>query len=396
VTVLALLAYAPVGRAAPTAAPTIHPIFAAVPEVPRADEAQRLFAGAVAQYKLGPVEVLDAPGPPAPRALELFQAGREHWEKKRFAEAQAALDGAVAEVVSSGAAGLDTAQLTDLFLYQGMAAQKADWKDVPKPLTEITPALAKQAYLRAATLNPDRLMPPRQFPPLALESWRLATAEISRQPRGSILVHAPASALVAVDGGPLRAGTLPAADLHYGDHFIRVEDPGRRPWTTVVPLGMALLEIDVPEMQALTVADGEAAAHALRQGAAFALLAELWPGRPARLELRLIDARTGQRRDATVLPFPGEPDAIVAAVMRFDELGRKARFGEENSVPAEPRGIGDFAVAPVPAATVSDKPRFADDPGGWARARWPLLSAIGVAVAATIVLGVMVAHNDGK
>jgi hypothetical protein len=382
------------GLAAPTGA-TMHPIFAAVPDAPRADEAHKLFAGAVAQYKLGPVEVIDAPGPPAPRAAELLRTGREAVEKKRFADALTALNAAAAEAIATGGAGLEPAQLAEVFLYQGMAIQKADWKDLKHPLTEIAPPTAKEAYLRAATLALNRVLYPRDFPPLAVESWRLATSEISRRPRGTILVKAPSSALVSVDGGPLHPGPQSASDLCYGDHFIRVEDPGRQPWAVLVPLSLPLLDVDVPESPALTVADAEAAAHARRQGATFALLAELGPGRPGRLELRLIDAATGQRRDATVLPFPGQPDGVVAALMRFDEMARKARFGAENGVVAEPRGVTDFAVAPV-AATVSDKPRFSDNPTGWARARWPLVSAIGVAVGSAVILGIMVAHNDGK
>jgi hypothetical protein len=43
---------------------TIHPIFAAVPDLPHGDEAHRRFAAAVARHRLGPVEVVDVPGAP--------------------------------------------------------------------------------------------------------------------------------------------------------------------------------------------------------------------------------------------------------------------------------------------------------------------------------------------
>jgi hypothetical protein len=237
---------------------------------------------------------------------------------------------------------------------------------------------------------------PRQFPPIVQESWALATAEVKRRPRGSLLVRAPSSALISVDGGPLKPGLAPIADLIYGEHWIRVEDPGRQPWASVVPLSEMSLEIDAPQTAPLTVEDREAAAHAHRQGAVFALVGELGPGRPATMELRLIDARSGTRVDATSLPFPGEAGALDAAVMRLEEQARRARFSEQQGGPAEPRSLKDIVVAPVPPPTVSDKPRFADDPGAWARARWPLLTAIGVAAGTAIVLGALVASDHEK
>jgi hypothetical protein len=268
--------------------------------------------------------------------------------------------------------------------------------DRGRPLTDIAPAKAKQAYLRAAALAPTRVLAPRQLQPIAVESWRLAVAEVARHPRGSIMVRAPSSALISIDGGPQRPGLLPAADLCYGDHYVRVEDLGRRPWVAVVPLAQQVLEIEAPESPALTLDDGEAAAHARRQGAAFALVAELGPARPPRLDLRLIDARTGQRRDGTTLAFAGDGTALLAAVMRLDEQARQARFGAEHGVPAEPRRLEDLTLATVPPAATAEGSSFGADPAAWARARWPLLTAVGVAIGTAVALGALVARDDGR
>jgi hypothetical protein len=376
---------------------TIHPIFSAVPGLPGADDAHRLFSAAVARYKLGPVEVMDVPGAPAPRAPELLRKGRAAVEGKRFAEAETSLDNAVAEVMTTGAAGLTTAELADLFLLQAMAAQQADWRDLPGPLTEITPNKAKQAYLRAAVLAPDRVLLPRQFPPIAIESWRLATTEIKQRPRGSLVVRAPSSALVSVDAGPLKpASDFSSRDLFFGDHWIRVEDPGRRLWAAMVPLSESSFEVDVPPLPALTLDDASAAAHARRQAAAFALVAELQPGAPAIVQLRLVEARSGARRNATALPFPGDLAALDAAIMRLDQEARRARFAEERGTPVEPTSFRQIAVAPVPATPADQRPRVQDDPGLWARARWPLLTAVGVAVGTAAVLGLVVANDRGR
>src|SRR5688572_26592439 len=174
----------------PPSVNTVHPIFAAA-DVPQLDVAHQQFSAAVARRKLGPVEVMDIPGPPAPRAKALLAAGRLAVETKKFPEAETALTAAANEVMVTGGAGLTTAELADVFLYLGMALQKADWKDPPTPYEEITPPEAKQAYLRAAVLAPDRALLPRQFPPLAIASWKLATTAVSKRGKSNLVVRVP-------------------------------------------------------------------------------------------------------------------------------------------------------------------------------------------------------------
>jgi hypothetical protein len=392
----AVLLYAAPALAQPTPpVRTLHPIFAAFPDLPQGDEAHKRFAAAAQRFRLGPVEVMDVPGLPAPRAPALLRVGRTAVEQKKFGEAEAALDEAAADVNATGGNGLTTAEIADVFLYLGMAAQKADWKDVPSPLKAITPTKARQAYLRAAVLARDRKLLPRQFPPLAIESWRLATEEVAARPRGSILVRAPSSALISLDGGPLKPGILPASDLVYGEHWVRVEDAGRKPWSSVVPLSESSMVIDVPSAPTLALDDKAAAQHARRQGAAYALVAELKPGRPAALELRLIDAIAGARRDSTSIPFPGEPGDLEAVVMRFDEQARRARLNQPEVTRVPAPALGAISVAPV-THEIDTGSEFSRDPRAWAKTRWPLLTAVGVAVSTALVLGLMVARDDGR
>jgi hypothetical protein len=392
---ISFLALAALAAAPPPAVTTLHPIFAAVPDLPMGDEAHARFVSAAQRYRLGPVEVMDVPGPTPPRAAALLKVGRTAVEEKRFSEAESALDQAAAEANARGAAGLTTDELADVFLYLGMAAQKADWKDLPAPLTAITPAKARTSYLRAAALVRDRQLLPRQFPPLAIESWKLAVAEIGQRPRGTILVRAPSSALISVDGGPLKPGILPAQDLVHGEHWVRVEDPGRQPWAAVIPLSEQSMEVDVPATTPLSLDDGQAAAHARRQGAAFALVAELKPGRPAAFELRLIQTDGVVRRDSTTLPFPGEPGQIESAVMRLDEEARRARMIQP-ALTRPPPALGGISVAPVVREVEPPRADFSSNPRQWARERWPLLTAVGTAVMTALVLGLLVARDDGS
>jgi hypothetical protein len=385
-----------VARAQPTVA-TIHPIFGAIPDLPQSDEVHRRFAAAVARHRLGPVEVLDVPGPAAPRARELLRSGKVAVEKQRFEEAEKALGPAADEVNQSGAAGLSTEELADLFIYLGMALQKADWKDPPAPVTQISPPRAREAYLQAAVLARERLLLPRQFPPLAIASWQLAVAEIAKRPRGTIVVKAPGSALIALDGGPLKPGLLPAGDLVYGNHFVRVDDPGRRPWAEVVRLDQPMVEVQAPATgPPLSLEDRTVARAARRQGAAYALLAEPRPGRPATVELRLIEVASNNRRDTTVVPV-SDLGALEAAVMRLDQVARQARITDPAGPRELPPAMRDLPVSIVPASpTAADDPRFAEDPRGWAHRRWPLLTAVGVAVGSAVMLGILAASSEGR
>jgi hypothetical protein len=386
------LAFVQTAAAAETAPPvtTVHPIFAAA-DVPQTDTAHQQFSAATARRQMGPVEVMDIPGPPEPKAKTLLATGRAAVETKKFAEAEAALSAAANEVAVTGAQGLTSAELADLFLYLGMALQKADWKDPPTPYEEITPPAAKEAYLRAAVLAPERTLLPRQFPPLAIVSWKLATATVAKRGKANLALRVPSTALVSVDAGELKSGMLPTLELIQGEHWVRVEDPGRRSFGAVVNLDEPSKEVEVPPQALLALPDGAAAAHAKRQGAAFALVAELRPGRPNMLELRLVHAQTGKRRDGTIVPV-GDPAALEAAVMRLEEIARKERFGESKTTVVAAPALGEIALAPVPV----DARATRESPAAWFKARWPVMTAVGVAVGTALVLGVMVAHDDGK
>jgi hypothetical protein len=372
---------------------TIHPIFAAS-DVPQSDVAHKAFSTAVARHQMGPVEVMDIPGPPEPRAKGLLATGRTAVEAKRFGDAEVALHAAANEIKATGGAGLDATQLAEVFLYLGMALQQADWKDPPAPVTEITPAAAKEAYLRAAVLDHDRILLPRQFPPLAIASWQLAVVEVKKRTRCNLVVRVPETALVSIDAGPLRSGLLPALELVQGEHWVRVEDPGRRPYGTMVTLDEPAREMDVAAQPVLALPAAPAAAQARRQGAAFALVAELRPGRPATIQLRLLHAADAEQRDATVVPV-ADASALEAAVVHLDEIARKARFGERTTAVISAPALGEIALAPVDGRPIALQGRMTDSPRDWFKTRWPVLTAVGVAVGAALVLGVMVAHDDG-
>src|SRR5581483_5879574 len=174
--------------------------------------------------------------------------------------------------------------------------------------------------------------------------------------------------------------------------LLRVDEPGRADWGTVVTVNAPSADVTLPARAALTLDDAVAAAHARRMGAKFALVTELRLGEGApQLELRLVDS-TGIRHDATRFSLASEPGTFDAAVMRLDEEARRIdRLGlAPGGAPAQPPAAAPSLIA-APAAP--PRASFRDDPGGWARQHWPLVTAVGVMVAATLALGLAVAAD---
>jgi len=389
-TIAVVIAAAPALAQAP-AGPTVHPLYAEMPGSTRNVEARRTFSETVARYHLGPVEGMDIPGPPAPRAPELLKIAAIASEKRKFDEAEQALEPAVAEVMSGGGEGMSPGALSDLFLFQAITAQKAGWNELEAPVSEIAPPRAREAYLRAAVMAPDRVLERRRYQPLAIASFQLAAAEVKQRPRGAIVVRARPGATVTIDAGPDQPPPATAANLPYGEHFVRVEEVGYQPWSAVVSLAMPSLDIDAPSTAPLVPDDREAARQARRQGAAFALLSMLKMGPPVGLELHLIDATSGQLRDAAVVPLGGEAGALDAAVMRLDAEARRIALGVQPDAVKVPST--DLTVATVPTDRPPDGPPLREDPAAWARRHWPLLTAIGATVGTAIILGIAVASD---
>src|SRR3954471_3262053 len=216
--------------------PLVHPLYVHLPDAPDEDALRRSFTAAAARYKLHPVEVVDVPAPPPPRAPDLLRSGIIDTQKIAFGEALHDLDAAAAEVATTGGAGLSTDELADLYLNRAIATAHADWNataDAP-PTEARTRAYAD--YLRAATIVPARTLNTRETPPQAMADFARAVAEIRQRPRGSLTVAGSADALVSLDGGPAMpvAGGLVLRDLVAGEHLLRVEELGHAGWGTVV------------------------------------------------------------------------------------------------------------------------------------------------------------------
>jgi hypothetical protein len=375
----------------------VHPIYAHLPDTPEDNSGKRAFAAAALRYKLGAVEVVDVPGPAAPHAPEMAKTGVLNAQKIAFGEALRDLDAAASEAVASGGAGFSTDELSDLYLFRAMATARADWKataDAP-PTDERTRAYAD--YLRAAALTPARTLNPRQIPPQVIADFARAVDEVRRRPRGTLTVRGSADAQVALDGGPPMPvkGGISFRDLVNGEHLVRVEEAGHAPWGAAVMFTQPTLDVDIPARAALGLDDATAATHARRMGARFALVAEPKGGPHAGMALRLVDL-AGKARDAAMVLGGAETGLLDAAVMRLDESARKiAQADDQAGSPAVVAAAGDTSTLapPVLISPPLSKARFSEDPAAWARDHWPLLTAVGVVVLSSIILGAAVAGD---
>jgi len=376
--------------------PIVHPLYVHLPDAPEEDALRRAFTAAALRYKLKPVEVVDVPAPPAPRAPELLKSGVLNAQKIAFGEALRDLDAARAEVATTGGAGLSADELSDLYLYRAIATARADWNakaDAP-PTDARTQAYGD--YLRAAALAPARTLNTREIPPQALADFARAAAEVRTRPRGTLTVIGSADAQVSLDGGaPLPvAGGISFRDLVHGEHLIRVEELGHVGWGALVTLNEPALDVAIPARALIGLDGATAAAHARRMGARFALVLEPKGGAHAPVGVRLVDAN-GQERDAVLVTAASEPGTIDSAIMRLDETARRlaqadAQSGAPPPVAAQP--AGDLAP-PVLLTASPPKAKLTEDPAAWARDHWPVLTAVGVVLLSAIVLGAAVSSD---
>ena len=329
--------------------PIVHPLYVHLPDAPEEDVLRRAFTAAAARYKLRPVEVVDIPAPPAPRAPDLLKTGIINTQKIAFGEALRDLDAAAAEAAATGGAGLSTDELADLYLNRAIATAHADWNaTAAAPPTEAR-TRAYADYLRAATLAPARTLNTREIPPQAVADFARAVAEVRQRPRGTLTVAGSADAQVALDGGaPMPvAGGVVFRDLVHGEHLIRVEEIGHVGWGAVVAFNQPTQDVAIPARALLGLDGATAAAHARRMGALLraGAGAEGGPARPGRpAPDRCV--RTGARR--------GAGDAGERG--RDDRLRRHAAGRDGAPARADRRAIREARRRP-PAAAPSSRRR---------------------------------------
>lgn len=160
-----------------------------------------------------------------------LEAARADYAAFRFADALPKLDQLARQADARGGGELDQRQLAELYLYRGLAR------------LEVGPAeSAWDDLVRAARLDPTRVLDPARFAPRVVVVYRRAAAEASQLPHADLEVAAPDGALVRLDGRVLNGG----ASVVVGPHFVTVAATGYEPWAGVVTVAGARERLQPP------------------------------------------------------------------------------------------------------------------------------------------------------
>lgn len=170
--------------------------------------------------------VVDA-GPTEPGTGSLvpaLEAGKSAYARFAFRDALAALDALQRAADAAGGADLDGRQLSEIFLYRGLAkletmSAEAAWDDL----------------VNAARLEPTRVLDPARFPPRAVTAYKRAATEAALLPRAELILDVPPDAVVRLDG----VRSPPAAALTLGQHFVSIAADGYERWAAVIPVAGA-------------------------------------------------------------------------------------------------------------------------------------------------------------
>ena len=377
------------------AQPITHPIWAKTPNAEWDEQGRAQFIAAIAKRGLPPAETIVIPAPPPPATTELLARGMTALRAAAYDQAVTRLGEAAKQALATGGAGLGPGQAASLFFHQGMAIQLASGTTYSEPFTDIAPPEAKEAYLRAAVLGGGPELDQAASSPLTEASWRMAKQLAAARPRTQLTVRAHPRATVSVDGHPPLPSPATVPALTTGEHFVLVEESGHAPWSMTLDLGGAQNHIDVPATPLLAYEPAAAATRARHQGAAFALVGQLHLGGSIEIDLRLVDAKTGEVRASTAAPLAQgtESPDLAAAVLRLDELASQSDLARRTAGPDGRPGV-PLSLAAPPGPPPEGGPRLGTDAQGWLRLHWPVATAIAAAVGTSLALGIVVAKDS--
>jgi hypothetical protein len=391
------------GTAQATTPSPAHPIYVQPEAAPATDAARRLFQESAARLGMAPLQIAEAPSPEKVHFAARVETARALTAKLSFAEARPQLDSLVAEVLAAGGGDLDAHALSDLYVTRAWARSGATFRgDLPPPEADRTAAY--QDLVRAAILEPTRILNEQQYPPAVVEDGKRASAEVLQQPTGTVTIKGNPTAIAYLDGGPGRACPATFENVRFGEHVLRVEETSHGPWGIPLPVTTATVDVDVPARPVLTLSDSEAASYARKMAKPFALVAdpEIRQSQVF-LGLRLVDAQ-GHRRDASTVPLDRAVanGTLDAALLQLDNDARSLSGSAPSPVGVAPLsattqplpGPAPASATPAPVlVTQAPNPTFQQDPLIWARDHWPVVAAVGAFVVVGVVLAVAVSHD---
>jgi hypothetical protein len=240
----------------------------------------------------------------------------EAYESFRYDEALADLDGAIAEAASTGAAGLTSSELSDLLLYRALChVQRSDatraWDD----------------FVRAATVDPARLLDPLRFPPRAVEAFQRAVRAVKAAPTGRLVSRHPPTCTIWIDGRTVAATEVRSSPLPHGEHYVRLDCPGAPPYAARLSLATDELALRPDLRPPAQPSEQDVIALGRIRGASAALFGAVTSSAAAPPTLRrlLLDMASGSRRGQSIVALAAggatvDADATAAARRLLDRL----------------------------------------------------------------------------
>jgi len=290
---------------------------------------------------------LFAAQPAEPEAPGLLGRAIEAYHAFDYDRAIELLDRAIADAESTGARGLTPEQLADLHLFRALSrTQKSDT------------AAAWAELVRAAALDPTRILDSMQFPPRVVEAFGRAVTAVRDDGTVTLEFTVPQGCQVWLDARGVTPGE-PIA-LARGEHYVRVSCPDREPYgASKLVAGDTVLEPSLASRP--TPSLSRAANEAKQRGAATVLWAHESAGsEPVTFTLELADAQS-QKSLGTVI----------------------VRVKEKRLADAADRLVAR-TVDPPPELSIVEPIPPTDEP--WYRKSWILGIAGGAAVATAILL----------
>jgi len=218
------------------------------------------------------------------------------------------LDAAAHLVDQTGAAGLDTTTLADLFLYRALAHSTRG--DDPRSWDD---------FVVVAGVQPTRVLDPANFPPRAVDRFNQARAHVAALPRGEVtLASGGARCRVAIDGVIVTVAEL---ELPFGRHWLDASCEGHAPVRRRLDVDRVSLQAPLAG-PAIAPPDDTSLLVQARTASAQALVVVIVQPRTAAIRKLGVD---GKERDRTTIALRGgerDRGEIAAAVRRMLEPPR--------------------------------------------------------------------------
>ena len=297
-------------------------------------------AAAARAHGAAAIDRSPAPPPPAETAA-LLARGIAAYDALHLDEARAVLDQARDVADRTGAAGLTTAQLADLFLYRGLVrAQQGDETS------------AWDELVTSISVDPSRELDPARFSPKIVDEFRRAKdTTLHDRPAADLQLDVPAGCTSYVDAAPSSG----KAHLVTGPHWIRVTCPDRMPWGQRIDLTSVGVHLAPDPAPYAPPSDAELLVQARVAGARALVVAEVH-GQIATARLVGLDGRERDRRTIAIVGADLRPLAAAVGELLTPKAVAHHWYQSRWAWAAGAAALAAAVLVPITAAIASQAP----------------------------------------